>query len=45
MSFAPMTSLTDKFVGKIMPELDGKTISSNIKVPVPCVGAIDCTVK
>lgn len=45
-SFAPAKSLTENnFINKIIPELDGKTVSTAIKVPVPCVGAIDCTVK
>ncbi|KAJ8923247.1 hypothetical protein NQ315_001803 [Exocentrus adspersus] len=41
------TSATTKgsFINKIIPELEGKTESSAIKIPVPCVGAIDITVK
>lgn len=46
MNFAPTTSLAEnQHIRKIMPELEGKTICSGIKVPVPCVGGVDCTVK
>lgn len=46
MNFTPIEPMaSNSFLGKIMPELDRKTISTAIKVPTPCVGAIDCTVK
>lgn len=46
MSFAPTEATTKrKFVDKIMPELEGRTESVAIKIPVPCVGGIDLTVK
>ncbi|XP_018565854.1 glyceraldehyde-3-phosphate dehydrogenase-like [Anoplophora glabripennis] len=46
MSFSPTDATTKKeVVDKIMPELEGKTESAAIKIPVACVGGIDLTVK
>ncbi|XP_074037929.1 glyceraldehyde-3-phosphate dehydrogenase [Leptinotarsa decemlineata] len=45
-SFFPIVSTSSqKFVDRIMPELEKKTESTAIKIPVPCVGAVEVTAK
>ncbi|CAG9813425.1 unnamed protein product [Phaedon cochleariae] len=45
-SFSPTQSSSgQEFVNRVMPELEGKTASAAIKIPIPCIGAIDVTAK
>ncbi|KAG5876398.1 hypothetical protein JTB14_010508 [Gonioctena quinquepunctata] len=45
-SFAPcMSSVTQKIMSRLMPELQDRIELTAIKIPVPCVGAVEITAK
>ncbi|KAF7265800.1 glyceraldehyde-3-phosphate dehydrogenase-like isoform X2 [Rhynchophorus ferrugineus] len=45
INFMPVRSAAPgRYVSRVMPELEGKVESTAVKIPVPCIGAVDLTV-